>query len=42
MRKITDVAETIMLTIYCITLIGVMLFEHMIHNIIEIFKSGRE
>lgn len=42
MKKIIDVAETAVLTMCCYALIGVMLFEHMIYNVIEIFESGRE
>lgn len=42
MRKILDFTETAVLTICCYALIGVMLFEHTIYNVIEIFESGRE
>ncbi len=42
MKKFFDVAETTILTIYCIILIGVILFEHMIYNTIEIFKNEKE
>ena len=42
MRKILDFTETAVLTVFCLALIGIMIFEQMVYSVIEIFENGRE